>query len=260
MSESTSPAAPADPISRPAAALWDFDGTLADTEPIWIAAEFELIPRLGGEWSEEHAHQLVGGSLPESGAYMAKVIGRDDLHPDWIVDQLLGVVVDFCRTKPIPWRPGALELLASLREADIPCALVSASYRVLLDVIIDRLPAGSFAASVAGDEVHRGKPDPEPYLTACRKLGVDARDCVVFEDSPPGARSGSAAGATVVVIENVVPVPDMPRQVRVPTLAGLDAAGVAALMAGVPRTASAASTTPTASTASPIEGTAAGAH
>ncbi|SDT45615.1 HAD family hydrolase [Microlunatus soli] len=216
---------------RLAAALWDFDGTLADTEPIWIAAEFELIPRLGGEWSEEHAHQLVGGSLPESGAYIAKVIGRDDLHPDWIVDQLLGVVVDHCRTKPIPWRPGALELLESLRVAGVPCALVSASYRELLDVIIDRVPAGSFQASVAGDEVQHGKPDPEPYLTACRKLGVDPQDCVVFEDSPPGAASGGASGATVVVIENVVPVPPAANQVRVRSLAELDANSVAEMVA-----------------------------
>ena len=212
-----------------AAGLWDFDGTLADTEPIWIAAEYELIPKLGGEWNEEHAHQLVGGSLPESGAYMAKVIGRDDLHPDWIIDQLLGVVVDFCRTKPIPWRPGARELLESLRVAGIPCALVSASYRVLLDVIIEQLPAGSFAASVAGDEVQRGKPHPEPYRTACRRLGVRPQDCVVFEDSPPGAKSGGDAGATVVVIENVVPVPPAPNQHRVGSLAELDLAAVAAL-------------------------------
>lgn len=217
---------------RPAAALWDFDGTLADTEPIWIAAEFELIPKLGGQWNEEHAHKLVGGSLPESGAYMAKVIGRDDLTAEWIVQQLLGVVVDFCRTRPIPWRPGALDLLASLRRADIPCALVSASYRELLDVIIERVPAGSFAASVAGDEVEHGKPDPEPYLTACHKLGVRPQDCVVFEDSPPGAASGAAAGATVVVIENVVPVPYAPRQIRVPDLTGLTADRIGELLAG----------------------------
>ncbi|HEY9294217.1 MAG TPA: HAD family phosphatase [Microlunatus sp.] len=218
------------PGSRLAAALWDFDGTLADTEPIWIAAEYELIPRLGGEWNEEHAHKLVGGSLLESGAYMAGVIGRDDLRPEWIVDQLLQVVIDFCRRGPIPWRPGARELLESLRLAGVPCALVSASYRSLLDVIIEQLPAGSFQASVAGDEVSHGKPHPEPYLSACRQLGVRPDDCVVFEDSPPGAKSGGDAGATVVVIENVVPVPTAPRQVRVGSLAELDAASVARLL------------------------------
>lgn len=212
------------------AVLWDFDGTLADTEPIWIAAEYELIPRLGGEWNDHHAHQLVGNDLIDSGTYIAKVIGRDDLTPAWIMGQLLQQVVDYCRTNPIPWRPGALELLESLRVAGVPCALVSASYRELLDVIIDRLPAGSFAASVAGDEVTRGKPDPEPYLQACRKLGVRPENCVVLEDSPPGSRSGYAAGATVVVIESVVPVPELPNQVRVGSMTELDAATLAQLV------------------------------
>jgi HAD superfamily hydrolase (TIGR01509 family) len=213
-----------------AATLWDFDGTLADTEPIWIAAEYELIPKLGGEWNEHHAHQLVGNSLIDSGAYIARVIGRDDVQPDWIVEQLLKQVVEHCRTHEIPWRPGARELLESLRLAGIPNALVSASYRELLDVIIEQLPPGSFSASVAGDEVTFGKPDPEPYLLACKKLGVRPEDCVVFEDSPPGAKSGGDAGATVVVIENVVPVPQAPNQVRVSSLAELDAEKVARLV------------------------------
>jgi HAD superfamily hydrolase (TIGR01509 family) len=218
------------PGSRLAATLWDFDGTLADTEPIWIAAEFELIPKWGGEWNDQHAHQLVGNALIDSGTYIAKVIGRDDLEPAWIVEQLLAQVVEYCRTQPIPWRPGALELLASLRAAGVPNALVSASYRELLDVIIERLPEGTFTASVAGDEVTAGKPDPEPYLTACKKLGVQPQDCVVFEDSPPGARSGGDSGAKVVVVENVVPVPDAPNQLKMGSLEELDADAVAGLL------------------------------
>jgi HAD superfamily hydrolase (TIGR01509 family) len=213
-----------------AATLWDFDGTLADTEPIWIAAEYELIPKLGGEWDDHHAHQLVGNALVDSGAYIARVIGRDDLSPEWIVDQLQRQVVDYCRTNPIPWRPGARELLESLRLSGVRSALVSASYREMLDVIISRLPAGSFSASVAGDEVTYGKPDPEPYLTACKKLGVRPQDCVAFEDSPPGAKSAGDAGATVVVIEHVVPVPHAVNQIRVSSLSELDAPAVARLL------------------------------
>ncbi len=218
------------PRSPLAATLWDFDGTLADTEPIWIAAEYELVAGLGGEWNEHHAHQLVGNALIDSGAYIARVIGREDLDPGWVVQQLLKQVVEYCRSGPIPWRPGARELLESLRTAGIPNALVSASYRELLDVIIEQLPPGSFSASVAGDEVTYGKPDPEPYLLACQKLGVRPEDCIVFEDSPPGARSGGDAGATVVVIENVVPVPHAPNQIRISSLAELDAAKVSRLL------------------------------
>ena len=218
------------PAATLAAALWDFDGTLADTEPLWIAAEYELISSLGFEWSHEHAEQLVGNALIDSGAYILGVIGRPDLTPEWIVDQLLSRVVQALSTQPIPWRPGALELLRSLGEAGVPCALVSASYRVLLDAALAQLPPGSFTTSVAGDEVSQGKPHPEPYETACRKLGVSPRDCVVFEDSSTGASSGNAAGALVLAVPNMVDVPPAPRRLQIASLAELDVATVAQLL------------------------------
>lgn len=213
-----------------AAALWDFDGTLADTEPLWIEAEYELIGRLGGTWSEEQAKQLVGNSLLDSGAYILNAIGRRDLDPAWVVDRLVERVAAFLSERPMPWRPGARELLTSFATAGVPCALVSASYRVLLDAALSQLPADTFAVTVAGDEVSQGKPHPEPYEKACALLGVDARDCVVFEDSGTGATSGNAAGALVIAVPNHVDVPAAPRRLHVASLAELDAAGVAWLL------------------------------
>ena len=213
-----------------AAALWDFDGTLADTEPIWIEAEFELIGQLGGHWSMEHAHQLVGNSLLDSGAYILNTIGRHDLTPEWVVNQLISYVVDRVTSGPMRWLPGAVELLESFRAAGVPCALVSASYRVLLDAALARLPMGTFQTSVAGDEVRQGKPHPEPYEQACHALGVDARHCVVFEDSETGARAGNAAGAFVVAVPNRVRISSAPRRMHVTSLAELDADRVAALL------------------------------
>ena len=102
-----------------AAALWDFDGTLADTEPLWIAAEYDLIGKLGGTWSDEHAEQLVGNSLLDSGSYILNAIGRVDLSPAWVVEQLLTAVVDHISSHPIVWRPGAIELLESFAESGV---------------------------------------------------------------------------------------------------------------------------------------------
>ncbi|HYI53810.1 MAG TPA: HAD hydrolase-like protein, partial [Microlunatus sp.] len=120
-------AAPTVPLpltAPPQAVLWDFDGTLADTEPLWIAAEFEVIEgELGRPWSMEHAEKLVGSDLIDSASYILTTIGRTDLAPIWMVQQLLGRVVAQLRTvDELPWRPGALELLAALRTTGIPCA------------------------------------------------------------------------------------------------------------------------------------------
>jgi HAD superfamily hydrolase (TIGR01509 family) len=213
-----------------AAALWDFDGTLADTEPLWVAAEFDLVNGLGAEWSSEHAKDMIGRSLLDSSAMILDIIGRHDLSPAWCVDQLLTRVVHTLRTEPIPWRPGAVELLQGFRDAGIPCALVSASYRVLLDAALDQLPPGAFAVSVAGDEVTQGKPHPEPYERACQLLGVEAENCVVFEDSATGARSGNAAGALVLAVENLIPVPAAPRRVHLNSLSDLDVSAVHRLL------------------------------
>ncbi len=212
------------------AALWDFDGTLADTEPLWIEAEYELIGRLGGTWSEEQANELVGNSLLDSGAYIVNAIGRPDVEPAWVVEQLIGRVVMFLAERPMPWRPGARELLTSFADAQVPCALVSASYRVLVDAALSQLPPGTFAVSVAGDEVTQGKPHPEPYEKACTMLGVEPRDCVVFEDSATGAASGNASGALVIAVPNRVRIPEAPHRLTVSSLAELDAAGVERLL------------------------------
>jgi beta-phosphoglucomutase-like phosphatase (HAD superfamily) len=101
---------------------------------------------------------------------------------------------------------------------------------VLLDAALKQLPSGSFTVSVAGDEVTQGKPHPEPYEKACALLGVEARDCVVFEDSSTGARAGNAAGALVVAIENLVHIPPAPRRVHVRSMKDLDPAAVARLL------------------------------
>jgi HAD superfamily hydrolase (TIGR01509 family) len=202
-----------------AAVLWDMDGTLVDTEPYWIEAEYELADRHGGSWSDDHAMELVGSDLLDSGRYMRTHMGID-LTPARIVDELLDSVIEQVE-KAVPWREGARELLAGLRAAGVPCALVTMSYTRFVDPILAGLPEGTFDAVVTGDSVDHGKPHPEPYLTAARLLDVLAGECLAIEDSDTGATSAEAAGCTVLCVPNHVPIPPGERRVFAESLASL---------------------------------------
>jgi len=209
---------------RPQAVLWDMDGTLVDTEPYWIEVEFEIAERYGGTWSHQHALNLVGNDLIESGRYIREHAGID-VEPAQIVEELLdGVTLRV--EKEVPWRPGAVELLAQLAEQDVPCALVTMSYRRFVAPILAALPAATFGAVVTGDAVTNGKPHPEPYLRAASLLGVDPTRCLAVEDSNTGARSAEAAGCTVLVVPNHVPVLEGDRRVFVDSLVGADLHGL----------------------------------
>jgi len=212
----------------PAAVLWDMDGTLVDTEPYWIEAEFDIADKHGGTWSDEHAEHLIGHDLLDSGRYIREHMGID-LEPSVIVEELLDRVVEHVE-REVPWRPGAVELLTDLRRSRVPCALVTMSYRRFATPILSALPADAFAAVVTGDSVSQGKPHPEPYLKAAHSLGVEAGDCVAIEDSNTGARSAEAAGCTVLVVPNHVPVLPGERRVFRDSLAGVSAAELAGLI------------------------------
>ena len=218
--------------SLPGAVLWDMDGTLVDTEPSWIAAEYALVAEHGGTWNDEHAHALVGNPLLVSGEYIRRH-GGVDLPVEVIVERLVDRVVADVR-RSVPWRPGARELLLALRDEGVPCALVTMSWARLVDAVLAELPGDTFAAVVAGDQVRHGKPHPEPYLTAAARLGVAPGECVAIEDSQTGVASAHAAGAAVVAVPNVVPIPPGPGRVVVDTLEGLSPAGLARLV-GLPR-------------------------
>jgi HAD superfamily hydrolase (TIGR01509 family) len=202
----------------PAAVLWDMDGTLIDSEPYWIAAEMELVEAHGGVWSHQDAVGLIGSALPDA----ARILRSHgvDLDGVQITDFLLHRVVQEV-TRAAPWQPGALGLLTALAAAGVPCALVTSSYRMLTASLVAAAPAGVFGAVVAGDDVTHGKPHPEPYLRAAALLGVDPRDCVAIEDSPPGIRSARASGARTIGVQVMVPVAREPGLSRVASLTDL---------------------------------------
>lgn len=208
-------------MGMPAAVLWDMDGTLVDTEPYWIEAEFALAAAHGGTWSREHALNLVGNDLIVSGRYIRHHMGID-LSPEQIVEELLDGVVERVRAH-VPWRPGARELLGDLRASGVPCALVTMSYARFVEPILEHLPPETFAAVVTGDAVTHGKPHPEPYLTAAHALGFAAESCLSIEDSDTGATSAAAAGCAVVCVPNHVPLAAPARGVVIPSLTGVTA-------------------------------------
>ena len=212
----------------PAAVLLDMDGTLVDTEPYWIATEFALAEEYGGEWSQEDAARLVGNDLLTSGAYIKERMGLP-LTPAEIVERLLDGVCARLESG-VPWCPGARELLTDLVANGVPRALVTMSYQRFVAPILAQLPPETFTVIVTGDQVSNGKPHPEPYETAAAALGVDPANCLAIEDSGTGATSAEAAGCTVVVVENHVQVPVGPRRVFLPTLEGLAAGTLPALL------------------------------
>lgn len=210
------------------AVLFDMDGLLVDSERLWYEAEAEVMSWLGAEWGPEHQESLVGGSLDRTVEYMLALTGPV-AEPAEVGRRLMDGMTDRLRAN-VPMMPGAKELLDEVRESGVPSALVSSTHRSLMEHALDGIGRDRFTVTVAGDEVARTKPDPEPYLTAARLLGADPRRCVALEDSPNGAASASAAGCHVVAVPSVVSVPDGPRRTLLTSLRGVDLALLRSLL------------------------------
>ncbi len=200
------------------------DGLLVDTEPAWTVAESELATQLGGAWTAELKAQIVGTRLDRAVPVLLTGLGHDPT-PELVArttGSLLARMVELFAEGVAPL-PGAVELVLRSRDAGVPLALVSSSYRVLVDAALAQLDL-SFDVVVAGDEVGLAKPHPEPYLRACALLGVPPERAVVLEDSPAGVRSGGAAGCAVVAVPSVagVVVEPGPRRLVVTSLVGVD--------------------------------------
>ncbi|TPW76222.1 HAD family hydrolase [Schumannella soli] len=209
----------------PSAVLWDMDGTLVDTEPYWMTAESELVSAWGGSWTQEHALQMVGLGLPDAARILqSHGVG---LSADEIVATMTARVIELTRAE-VPFRPGARELLRGLKDAGIPSALVTMSYRDFADVVIEAIGADLFAATMTGDEVEHTKPHPAPYLRGAELLGVDVRTAIAIEDSRPGVASAVASGATVVAVPLHV---ELPESHEYTLWDGFDGRGLADLLA-----------------------------
>ncbi|GGQ15255.1 HAD superfamily hydrolase (TIGR01509 family) [Actinomadura coerulea] len=213
----------------PHAVLFDMDGLLIDSESVWLEVESEVMAWLGGEWSPAHQERLVGGSLYLAVDYMLELTGADAPREEVGRRMLDGMAerLGAC----VPLMPGAKDLLAELRAAGMTTALVSSSHRRLIEPVLDAVGREHFALSVAGDEVARTKPHPEPYLTAAARLGADPARCVVLEDSPNGVAAAEAAGCVTVAVPGLLPIPPAPGRTVVASLREVDLERLRSLVA-----------------------------
>ncbi|MEU1703733.1 HAD family phosphatase [Streptomyces pseudogriseolus] len=198
------------------AVLLDMDGTLVDTEGFWWDVEVEVFKALGHTLDDAWRHVVVGGPMTRSAGFLIEATGADIG-----LDELTVLLNDAFESRidhSLPLMPGAARLLAELAEHEIPTALVSASHRRIIDRVLPVLGPEHFALSVAGDEVPRTKPHPDPYLAGAAGLGADPVRCAVVEDTVTGVTAAEAAGCQVVAVPSVGPITPAARRTVVPSL------------------------------------------
>ena len=190
------------------AVVFDLDGVLLDSEQVWDEVREALARERGGRWSDRAQQDMMGMSSPEWSRYMHEVVGLPE-SPEEINDEVVRQMLERYRER-LPLLPGAVEAVRRL-AARWPLGLASSSNRPLIDAFLEA--AGledAFAATVSSEEVSGGKPAPDVFLEAARRLGVEPTACAAIEDSANGLRAAAAAGMLVIAIPNAhyPPAPD----------------------------------------------------
>lgn len=201
--------------------LFDLDGTLVDSEPLWFEVARTVIERHGAVWTSDSSTKLLGVNLPKIGEALQRAVGRADLSGAYLLDEVVQEISGLLRESVI-WRPGAVALLASLNAAGVPIGLVTASYQPIVDAVKSHLPAGTFQTTVSGNDVSQGKPHPESYLLGAKRLGVAPELCVAIEDSPTGIASAEGAGCHVIGVPSQQPLPESPGRLILTSLEEID--------------------------------------
>jgi HAD superfamily hydrolase (TIGR01509 family) len=219
-----------------AAVLFDMDGTLVETEQYWGEAMAALADRLGGRMSPAARERTVGTSMRFALNVLYEDVGvlrsEDQLRADggWVEERTRELMA-----AGAPWRPGARDLVAEVVAAGLPTALVTTTPRRLAAVVLEQLAADlgghPFDVTVCGDEVAARKPDPAPYRQAMTALEVDPGSCVAIEDSLAGVTSALAAGAAVLGVPSLQPLPPAPGLTLRASLVGVGVAELHELLA-----------------------------
>jgi HAD superfamily hydrolase (TIGR01509 family) len=213
--------------TRPAAVLFDMDGTLVDSEKVWDVALNELAVREAGRHLSTRARQeMIGSSMVTSMRIMRDDLGLDrEPDQDWLIERVFELFA-----RGLVWRPGALELLRAVRAQGLRTALVTSTGRKLVEVALETLGRENFDVIVCGDEVAVPKPDPTPYRLAAELLEVPVAECVAIEDSPTGVASAVASGAAVLAVPSELELPPTDGVHLRDSLVGVDPAFLATLL------------------------------
>jgi HAD superfamily hydrolase (TIGR01509 family) len=182
------------------AVIFDLDGVVLDSEAAWVEVKREFTEESGGHWKESAQWDMLGMSSIEWSRYMHDELGVP-IPPEQISSEVADRLAERYRDR-LPLLPGAVEAVRSVAR-HWPLALATSSNRNVIDLVLEKAGlADAFAATVSSEEVERGKPAPDVYLDAARRLEVEPGACVAIEDSTNGIRSAHAAEMTVIAVPN----------------------------------------------------------
>ena len=215
------------PLGLPKGLLFDMDGTLIDSEPLWLAAEMQTMARMGCLWGTADQAQCLGGPMSRVVKYMRSRIPadrREQFDEAIIGEWLLISVAERYENAPMIWMPGARELIVDARDQGVPMALVTNSPRVVVRAVlrgmIRDLGLTPFTCELVGDEVDNPKPHPDPFRLAAKAIGAIPEECLAIEDSPTGVSAALASGCKVIAVPHLAPLESTPGVTLVKTLLG----------------------------------------
>ncbi len=182
------------------AVIFDFDGVLVDSEPLYLRAANRVLEECGMQPATlDEQLSCIGNPKGFAGLLEKRGLPSERAHA--LRSRRREILLDLA--KDIPLLPGARDLIESLKELHTPIGLATGTRRIVLDALLETTSLrNAFDTVVAYEDVDEHKPHPAPYLLAAKNLGVHARECVAIEDSTHGIASAKAAGCIVVAVAN----------------------------------------------------------